>query len=244
MSRARITFVAALAMVAVARVGLADKERCKVKIGDEYRFLESTYTKGGCEVEAKKYAGPRVCETGDQYFDVRYSFDGTVYEAEHLHCRLYMGSGTSTSSTSSSSKERCKVKIGDDYRFLERTYTKGGCEVEAKKYAGPRVCETGDQYFDVKYSFDDTVYEAAHLHCKLYMGSGASSSSEDVPPRASVNGKYSNLLQVVNCPSHAQRYGQFTDYGHWDGGPWCGKTGKAGYWVWLDPNWYVWSEKN
>jgi hypothetical protein len=63
------------------------------------------------------------------------------------------------------------------------------------------------------------------------------------PPQASVNGKYSNLLQVVNCPRHVKEWGEFKDYGHWGGGPWCGETGKAGYWVWVNPNWYVWADQ-
>ncbi len=162
MSRKVITLASALALVAVASVAQSAPQRCKVKIGDEYRFLERTYTRGGCELEAKKYAGPRVCDSGDQYFDVKYSFDDTIYEATHLHCRLYMGSSTSSSSSSSSSsthRERCKVKDGADFHFLDATYTKGGCEVEAKKHVGPKLCEGGARKFHVTYVFDDTVYE-------------------------------------------------------------------------------------
>jgi len=61
--------------------------------------------------------------------------------------------------------------------------------------------------------------------------------------RASVNGQYQHLLQTLYCPQDAARYGEFHDYGHWRGGPWCGQQGKAGYWVWVKPNWYVWTEK-
>lgn len=65
-----------------------------------------------------------------------------------------------------------------------------------------------------------------------------------VPTLASVDGKYSNLIQTLPCPKDRRTYGEFRDYGYWGGGPWCGRTGKAGYWVWVAPNWYVWSSSN
>lgn len=63
------------------------------------------------------------------------------------------------------------------------------------------------------------------------------------PPQATVNGKYSNLIQILNCPKDGSSYGNFSDYGYWGGGAWCGKQGKAGYWVWVAPNWYIWKNK-
>jgi hypothetical protein len=65
-----------------------------------------------------------------------------------------------------------------------------------------------------------------------------------VPDSASVNGKYRTLIQELNCPRDKSKYGKFNDYGYWGGGPWCGKIGKAGYWVWDYPTWYVWETKN
>jgi predicted outer membrane protein len=167
MSRAGITFVGAIALVAAANVGQADKERCKVKIGDDYHFLDRTYTQGRCEQEAKKYAASRLCDRPDQHFDIRYRFDDVAHEVSG-HCRLYM-SGSSSSSPSSHDKERCKVKIGDDYHFLDRTYTRGRCEQEAKKYAASRLCDRADQRFDIRYRFDDVPYETTG-RCRLYMG--------------------------------------------------------------------------
>jgi hypothetical protein len=67
--------------------------------------------------------------------------------------------------------------------------------------------------------------------------------SEDIPEEASVNGKYTNVIQILNCPSDQGQYGEFKDYGYWGGGDWCGDQGKAGYWVWVAPNWYVWADK-
>jgi len=59
----------------------------------------------------------------------------------------------------------------------------------------------------------------------------------------SVNGKYQNLLQTMFCPQDKAQYGEFSDYGYWAGGAWCGQMGQAGYWVWKYPNWYVWAKK-
>ena len=66
---------------------------------------------------------------------------------------------------------------------------------------------------------------------------------EKMPAMASANGKYTTLLQQINCPSDRSTYGEFRDYGHWGGGAWCGQTGKKGHWVWVYPNWYVWENK-
>lgn len=63
----------------------------------------------------------------------------------------------------------------------------------------------------------------------------------NVPAEARVGGKYSNLVQVMHCPGDSRSYGDYRDYGWWGGGPWCGQSGKAGYWVWVAPDWYVWS---
>jgi DNA-directed RNA polymerase subunit RPC12/RpoP len=62
--------------------------------------------------------------------------------------------------------------------------------------------------------------------------------------RASVSGKYSELIQVLHCPRDKATYGEFSDYGWWGGGQWCGSSVKAGYWVWVPPNWYVWKNKS
>ncbi len=60
------------------------------------------------------------------------------------------------------------------------------------------------------------------------------------PYAATAQDKYFYNTQVISCPRDAKQYGNFHDYGYWKGGSWCGQTGKAGYWVWLNPNWYVW----
>ena len=66
-------------------------------------------------------------------------------------------------------------------------------------------------------------------------------AEDNVPEAARVGGRYSNLVQIMHCPKDGSSYGSYRDYGWWGGGPWCGQAGKAGYWVWVAPNWYVWS---
>jgi len=68
-------------------------------------------------------------------------------------------------------------------------------------------------------------------------------SDKGVPAKASAHGKYSNLLQTLNCPKDRRRYGKYSDYGYWGGGRWCGQKGAPGFWVWVAPNWYIWGTK-
>ncbi len=65
-------------------------------------------------------------------------------------------------------------------------------------------------------------------------------SPEKARVKASVNGKYFNLIQVLNCPKDRRSYGTFRDWGYWSGKSWCGKAVRKGYWVWVAPNWYIW----
>ena len=67
----------------------------------------------------------------------------------------------------------------------------------------------------------------------------ASAQSNNFPD-ASVNGKYSDLIQTVNCPSDSTTYGEFYEWGYWGGTSWCGQTTQPGYWVWVEPNWHIW----
>ncbi len=84
--------------------------------------------------------------------------------------------------------------------------------------------------------------------CVLCIGLGLAllpkTSVAEVPKAASSNGKYSEIVQVLNCPNDRTRYGESSDYGYWEGGSWCQQTGAAGYWVWVYPNWYIWKRNN
>ena len=66
--------------------------------------------------------------------------------------------------------------------------------------------------------------------------------SASTPVQATVGGKYSGLIMVLNCPADQNKYGNFNDWGYWNGasGTWCNQPAKAGHWVYVAPNWYVW----
>ena len=60
---------------------------------------------------------------------------------------------------------------------------------------------------------------------------------------ATVNGKYSGLIQAVLCPGDRGQYGEFHDYGYWADSPvYCGQQVSGGYWVYRHPYWYIWRE--
>ena len=62
--------------------------------------------------------------------------------------------------------------------------------------------------------------------------------------KASADGKYSELLRTIRVPGDRNAYGDFNDYGYWDGTAWAGYTDlPPGYWVYMAPNWYIWSKQ-
>ncbi len=64
---------------------------------------------------------------------------------------------------------------------------------------------------------------------------------DKIPAKASVNGKYTKLLRVLDCPQDRTSYGEFYDWGHWTGTSWHNHTNlPPGYWVYVAPNWYIW----
>jgi len=61
--------------------------------------------------------------------------------------------------------------------------------------------------------------------------------------KASVDGKYRRLVKKIEVRDDFQRFGAFTDYGHWDGTEYSGhKDLPPGNWVYVYPNWYIWAE--
>ena len=64
-----------------------------------------------------------------------------------------------------------------------------------------------------------------------------------IPARASVGGKYHNLLRVVPAPGDVGNYGTFNDYGHYTGTSYLGHNNlPPGFWVYVAPNWYIWKD--
>jgi Ca-activated chloride channel homolog len=68
-------------------------------------------------------------------------------------------------------------------------------------------------------------------------------SSSEARQKATVEGKYEELLDKFEARDDAERYGEFHEYG-WSGdNSHAGRTGlPAGYWVYVYPDWYIWGE--
>jgi hypothetical protein len=63
------------------------------------------------------------------------------------------------------------------------------------------------------------------------------------PAKARVNGKYGKLLRRIKVEGDKAGYGEFSDYGHWDGTSYAGYNDlPVGYWVYVYPHWYIWGE--
>lgn len=63
--------------------------------------------------------------------------------------------------------------------------------------------------------------------------------------KAMVNGKYSDLVLIFKAHEDKQCYGDFNDYGYWQGGSWRGVNNiPEGYWVWIYPCWFIFKTKN
>jgi hypothetical protein len=59
-----------------------------------------------------------------------------------------------------------------------------------------------------------------------------------------VKGKYKNLLRVVSAPGDVGPYGQFHDFGFWNGTSYLGHDKlPQGYWVYVAPTWYLWGDE-
>jgi hypothetical protein len=63
------------------------------------------------------------------------------------------------------------------------------------------------------------------------------------PAQASVNGKYVNLLYIIEVPYDRAEYGDSCEWGYWTGAEYSDRTNlKPGFWVWIYPKWYVWEK--
>ena len=62
---------------------------------------------------------------------------------------------------------------------------------------------------------------------------------------AKVGKKYSMLLEQFRDESASRQYGIFKDFGYSDRAEWGGEKGlPAGYWVFVQPFWYIWQDNN
>jgi len=89
---------------------------------------------------------------------------------------------------------------------------------------------------------DDAVRDAV-LNALLAIDPSTEAVKKAVPAKAHVEGKYQKLLRRIRVPRDKQSYGEFHDYGHYEGSEWAGFTDlPAGFWVYAYPHWYIWGE--
>ena len=62
-------------------------------------------------------------------------------------------------------------------------------------------------------------------------------------PKCSAFGAYTDLIQTIDCPKDAADYGEYSNYGYYGGGYWCGQVAAAGYWVYNYPTWHIYRTK-
>lgn len=68
-------------------------------------------------------------------------------------------------------------------------------------------------------------------------------SLEDTLKKASVDGKYANLLVRIEVCDDMATYTAFRDYGFYSGSEYAGYANlPEGYWVYLYPHWYIWHD--
>ncbi|OKH18728.1 hypothetical protein [[Limnothrix rosea] IAM M-220] len=99
---------------------------------------------------------------------------------------------------------------------------------------GDYIC--GDQYAEEGY----WVYDFPTWYVWRYDNRTDDAAIDNL---ATVNGKYTELAQVLTCYEDGDTYGEYYDYGYWSGGSWCGEYGAEGYWVYVYPDWYIWERE-
>lgn len=113
---------------------------------------------------------------------------------------------------------------------------------------GEYIC--GDQYARAGYwvySFPNWYvwgYDTAADNSRDQAEETAATTNDVNDDPTSAYGDYRDLVQVFSCPDAQNTYGEYFDYGYWEGGEWCAKEAAAGYLVYSSPNWYVWNERD
>jgi hypothetical protein len=84
------------------------------------------------------------------------------------------------------------------------------------------------------------VYVYPHWYLWEEKGKGGADLKLD---KAAVKGKYSKLLAVIRVPEDKADYGEFNDYGPYEGTEWAGYQGlPKGNWVYVYPHWCIWEK--
>jgi hypothetical protein len=69
------------------------------------------------------------------------------------------------------------------------------------------------------------------------------SAEETITPGANAYGKYTLLMHVLHVPDDAKTYSAYYDWGFSEEYSYAGYENLIpGYWVYVEPNWYVWGD--
>jgi hypothetical protein len=83
-----------------------------------------------------------------------------------------------------------------------------------------------------------------YVYPNWYIWKNVSAGGGSNLTKASVNGKYYNLLKVINVPQDKDSYGDYNDYGYYSSASYAGYDNiPAGYWVFVYPDWYIWGNQ-
>lgn len=66
-------------------------------------------------------------------------------------------------------------------------------------------------------------------------------AAKEARAKATMDGKYSDLLIKIKVESDFGKYGEYHTFGKWNGSSYAGHTNlPSGHWVYVYPNWYIW----
>jgi len=86
------------------------------------------------------------------------------------------------------------------------------------------------------------IASAAYATTAVVAMLGQTTDQKSDPTNA--NGKYLNLLYVLDMPKDREAYGGHCDWGYWTGTAWGDYTDlKPGFWVYVYPKWYIWGSR-
>jgi hypothetical protein len=77
----------------------------------------------------------------------------------------------------------------------------------------------------------------------LIAGGSSGAARDGATPQLGPRSRYKTLITTIQVPADQATYGDFCDYGYWQGGSYGGHEGlPPGYWVYVAPTWYIYKD--